>query len=61
MKKKLTPEQLAALAAGASLEEVLASTTPGEEAEGNEQLAALTAELATAHAGLEAAKLKMLS
>lgn len=56
MRKKLTPEQLAALAAGASLEEVLASATPGEEAEGNEQLAALTAELATAHAALEAAK-----
>jgi chromosome segregation ATPase len=63
MKKKLTPEQLAALAAGASLEEVLASAAPTnaapEPSNDDNQLAALAAELAEAKAAAEAAKGEM--
>lgn len=69
MKKKLTPEQLAAIAAGATLEAVLASTVAdtspstdeddtSDESQAafavNEQLVALTAEVET----LKAAKLE---
>lgn len=67
MKKKLTPEQLAAIAAGATLEAVLASTvadtSPSTDEDDtsnaalfavNEQLVALTAEVET----LKAAKLE---
>ena len=68
MKKKLTPEQLAAIAAGATLEAVLASTVDTGAGAGpdegdtsdaalfavNEQLVALTAEVET----LKAAKLE---
>lgn len=74
MKKKLTPQQLAAIAAGASMEAVLASTVadagPGTDEDDsdesqaalfavNEQLVALTAELETAKAAKLDAETKL--